>query len=81
MLNKNLTGIFFITFIYLLAIFIKQPLEYVFNLPLLPLSLLSLILGIFFFNIFSLSAKIVEGRDFIKKKYTSICNYFIGYKD
>ena len=44
MLNKSLIGVFFITFIYLLAIFLKQPLEYVFNIPLLPLSLLSLIL-------------------------------------
>ena len=67
MLNKSLIGVFFITFIYLLAIFLKQPLEYVFNLPLLPLSLLSLILGIFFFNIFSISSNIVEGREFIKK--------------
>ena len=50
MLNKSLIGIFFVTFIYLLAIFLKQPLEYVFNLQLLPLSLLSLILGMFFFN-------------------------------
>ena len=80
MLNKNLTGIFFITFIYLLAIFIKQPLEYVFNLPLLPLSLLSLILGIFFFNIFSLSAKIVEGRDFIKKNILQFAIILLGIK-
>ena len=48
MLNKSLIGVFFVTFIYLLAIFLKQPLEYVFDLQFLPLSLLSLILGMFF---------------------------------
>ena len=72
--------IFFITFIYLLAIFLKQPLEYVFNLPLLPLSLLSLILGIFFFNIFSISSNIVEGREFIKKNILQLAIVLLGIK-
>ena len=80
MLNKSLIGVFFITFIYLLAIFLKQPLEYVFNLPLLPLSLLSLILGIFFFNIFSLSSNIVEGREFIKKNILQLAIILLGMK-
>ena len=80
MLNKSLIGVFFITFIYLLAIFLKQPLEYVFNLPLLPLSLLSLILGIFFFNIFSISSNIVEGREFIKKNILQLAIVLLGIK-
>jgi len=80
MLNKSLTGVFFITFIYLLAIFLKQPLEYVFNLKLLPLSLLSLILGIFFFNIFSLRSNIIEGRDFIKKNILQLAIVLLGIK-
>ena len=80
MLNKSLIGVFFITFIYLLAIFLKQPLEYVFNLQLLPLSLLSLILGIFFFNIFSLSSNIVEGREFIKKNILQLAIILLGIK-
>ena len=80
MLNKSLIGVFFITFIYLLAIFLKQPLEYVFNLPLLPLSLLSLILGIFFFNIFSISSNIVEGREFIKKNILQLAIILLGIK-
>ena len=80
MLNKSLTGVFFITFIYLLAIFLKQPLEYVFNLKLLPLSLLSLILGIFFFNVFSLSSHVVEGRDFIKKNILQLAIVLLGIK-
>ncbi len=80
MLNKSLIGVFFITFIYLLAIFLKQPLEYVFNLPLLPLSLLSLILGIFFFNIFSLSSNIVEGREYIKKNILQLAIVLLGIK-
>ena len=80
MLNKSLIGVFFITFIYLIAIFLKQPLEYVFNLQLLPLSLLSLILGIFFFNIFSLSSHIVEGRDFIKKNILQLAIVLLGIK-
>ena len=80
MLNKSLIGIFFITFIYLLAIFLKQPLEYVFNLQLLPLSLLSLILGIFFFNIFSISSNIVEGREFIKKNILQLAIVLLGIK-
>ena len=80
MLNKRLIGVFFITFIYLLAIFLKQPLEYVFNLPLLPLSLLSLILGIFFFNIFSISSNIVEGREFIKKNILQLAIVLLGIK-
>ena len=78
MLNKSLIGVFFITFIYLLAIFLKQPLEYVFNIPLLPLSLLSLILGIFFFNIFSISSNIVEGREFIKKNILQLAIVLLG---
>ena len=80
MLNKSLIGVFFITFIYLLAIFLKQPLEYVFNIPLLPLSLLSLILGIFFFNIFSISSNIVEGREFIKKNILQLAIVLLGIK-
>ncbi len=80
MLNKSLIGVFFITFIYLLAIFLKQPLEYVFNLQILPLSLLSLILGIFFFNIFSLSSNIVEGREFIKKNILQLAIVLLGIK-
>ncbi len=80
MLNKSLIGVFFITLIYLLAIFLKQPLEYVFNLPLLPLSLLSLILGIFFFNIFSISSNIVEGREFIKKNILQLAIVLLGIK-
>ena len=80
MLNKSLIGVFFITFIYLLAIFLKQPLEYVFNLQLLPLSLLSLILGMFFFNIFSLSSNIVEGREFIKKNILQLAIVLLGIK-
>ena len=80
MLNKSLIGILFITFVYLLAIFLKQPLEYVFNLQLLPLSLLSLILGIFFFNIFSLPAKIYEGRDYIKKNILQFAIILLGIK-
>ena len=80
MLNKSLIGVFFITFIYLLAIFLKQPLEYVFNLPLLPLSLLSLILGIFFFNILSISSNIVEGREFIKKNILQLAIVLLGIK-
>ena len=80
MSNKSLIGVFFITFIYLLAIFLKQPLEYVFNLPLLPLSLLSLILGIFFFNIFSISSNIVEGREFIKKNILQLAIVLLGIK-
>ena len=80
MLNKSLKGVFFITFIYLLAIFLKQPLEYVFNLPLFPLSLLSLILGIFFFNIFSFSSGIVEGRDFVKKNILQLAIILLGIK-
>ena len=80
MLNKSLIGVFFITFIYLIAIFLKQPLEYVFNLQLLPLSLLSLILGIFFFNIFSLSSNIVEGREFIKKHILQLAIILLGIK-
>ena len=80
MLNKSLTGVFFITFIYLLAIFLKQPLEYVFSLKLLPLSLLSLILGIFFFNIFSLSSNIIEGRDIIKKNTLQLAIVLLGIK-
>ena len=80
MLNKSLIGVFFVTFIYLLAIFLKQPLEYVFNLQLLPLSLLSLILGMFFFNIFSLSSNIVEGREFIKKNILQLAIILLGIK-
>ncbi len=80
MLNKSLLGVFFVTFIYLLAIFLKQPLEYVFNLQFLPLSLLSLILGIFFFNIFSLSSDIVEGREFIKKNILQLAIILLGIK-
>ena len=80
MLNKSLVGIFFITFIYLLAIFLKQPLEYVFNLQFLPLSLLSLILGMFFFNIFSLPSNIVEGREFIKKNILQLAIILLGIK-
>tara|TARA_Y100000768_G_scaffold324558_1_gene261289 strand:+ start:85 stop:1143 length:1059 start_codon:yes stop_codon:yes gene_type:complete len=80
MLNKSLIGVFFVTFIYLLAIFLKQPLEYVFNLQLLPLSLLSLILGIFFFNIFSLSSNVVEGREFIKKYILQLAIVLLGIK-
>ena len=80
MLNKSLIGVFFVTFIYLLAIFLKQPLEYVFNLQFLPLSLLSLILGMFFFNIFSLSSNIVEGREFIKKNILQLAIILLGIK-
>ena len=80
MLNKSLIGVFFVTFIYLLAIFLKQPLEYVFNLQFLPLSLLSLILGMFFFNIFSLSSNIVEGREFIKKNILQLAIVLLGIK-
>ena len=80
MLNKSLIGVFFVTFIYLLAIFLKQPLEYVLNLQLLPLSLLSLILGMFFFNIFSLSSNIVEGREFIKKNILQLAIILLGIK-
>ena len=80
MLNKSLKGVFFITFIYLLAIFLKQPIEYVFNLPLFPLSLLSLILGIFFFNLFSFSSGIVEGRDFVKKNILQLAIILLGIK-
>ncbi len=80
MLNKSLIGVFFITLIYLIAVFLKQPLEYVFNLPLLPLSLLSLILGIFFFNIFSISSNIVEGREFIKKNILQLAIVLLGIK-
>ena len=48
MLNKSLIGVFFVTFIYLLAIFLKQPIEYVFNLQFLPLSLLRILFDVKF---------------------------------
>ncbi len=80
MLNKSISGVILIVFIYLLAIFLKQPLEYVFNLKLLPLSLLSLILGIFFFNIFTFTSNIVEGREFIKKNILQLAIVLLGIK-
>lgn len=79
-LNKRITGVLLIAFIHLLAIFLKQPLEYIFNITLLPLSLLSLILGIFFFNTFPFTSNIVEGREFIKKNILQLAIVLLGIK-
>lgn len=80
MKNKSLFGIFAICVIYLLASFLNQPLCYVLNLSVLPLSLLSLLFGILFFNLISLSSGFLKGRDFIKKNVLQIAIVLLGLK-
>ena len=80
MTSRNYTGILVIGLIYLFAIFLRQPLSYVLNLSILPLSLLCLILGILFFNVIKFSEKTLEGRDFIKKDILQLAIILLGLK-
>ena len=80
MTSKNYTGILVIGLIYLFAIFLRQPLSYILNLSILPLSLLCLILGILFFNIIKFSEKTLKGRDFVKKDILQLAIILLGLK-
>ncbi len=80
MISRNLTGMTVIGLIYIFSIFLKQPLSYILNLSVLPLSLLCLISGILFFNLFQFSEKILMGRDFIKKNILQLAIALLGIK-
>ena len=80
MISRNLTGITVISLIYLFAIFLRQPLNYILNLTVLPLSLLCLISGILFFNLFQFSEEILIGRDFLKKNILQLAIVLLGIK-
>ena len=80
MISRNLTGITVISLIYLFAIFLRQPLNYILNLTVLPLSLLCLISGILFFNLFQFSEEVLTGRDFIKKNILQLAIVLLGIK-
>ncbi len=80
MISRNLTGITVIGLIYIFTIFLRQPLSYILNLSVLPHSLLCLISGIFFFNLFQFSEKILMGRDFIKKNILQLAIVLLGIK-
>ena len=80
MISKNLTGISVISLIYLFAIFLRQPLNYILNLTVLPLSLLCLILGVLFFNLFQFSENTNIGRDFVKKNILQLAIVLLGIK-
>ena len=80
MISRNLTGMTVIGLIYIFSIFLKQPLSYILNLSVLPLSLLCLISGILFFNLFQFSEKILIGRDFIKKNILQLAIALLGIK-
>ena len=66
--------------IYIFTIFLRQPLSYILNLSVLPLSLMCLISGILFFNLFQFSEKILVGRDFIKKNILQLAIVLLGIK-
>ena len=80
MISRNISGITVICLIYIFAIFLRQPFSYILNISVLPLSLLCLILGILFFNLFQFSEKILEGRDFIKKNILQLAIVLLGIK-
>ena len=80
MISRNISGITVICLIYMFAIFLRQPFSYILNISVLPLSLLCLILGILFFNLFQFSEKILEGRDFIKKNILQLAIVLLGIK-
>ena len=80
MISKNISGITVICLIYIIAIFLRQPFSYILNISVLPLSLLCLILGILFFNLFQFSEKILQGRDFIKKNILQLAIVLLGIK-
>ena len=80
MISRNISGITVICLIYIFAIFLRQPFSYILNISFLPLSLLCLILGILFFNLFQFSEKILEGRDFIKKNILQLAIVLLGIK-
>ncbi len=80
MISRNITGITVICLIYILAIFLRQSFSYILNISVLPLSLLCLIFGILFFNLFQFSEKILEGRDFIKKNILQLAIVLLGIK-
>ena len=80
MTSSNIIGITVISLIYLFTIFLSQPLSYILNLSSLPISLLCLISGILFFNLFQFSERVQKGRDFIKKNILQLAIVLLGIK-
>ena len=80
MTSSKIIGITVISLIYLFTIFLSQPLSYILNLSSLPISLLCLISGILFFNLFQFSERVQKGRDFIKKNILQLAIVLLGIK-
>tara|TARA_Y100001935_G_C17293766_1_gene504941 strand:- start:528 stop:1583 length:1056 start_codon:yes stop_codon:yes gene_type:complete len=80
MTSSKIIGITVISLIYLFTIFLSQPLSYILNLSSLPISLLCLISGILFFNLFQFSTRVQMGRDFIKKNVLQLAIILLGIK-